>query len=67
MRDGYSQGATGVGSLTAEVVRILSRALRAAHFYERLRPASDQLLAEQGLTHGDLPRAAYRVLTEDGP
>jgi hypothetical protein len=45
-----------------DVLQILSRALRAAHYYETLRPASGQLLADRGLKHGDLPRAAFKVL-----
>ena len=31
--------------------------------YETLRIASDQTLAELGLTRNDVPRAAYRMLT----
>jgi hypothetical protein len=45
-----------------DVLQILSRALRAVHYYETLRPASGQLLADRGLKHGDLPRAAFSVL-----
>lgn len=44
------------------VLQILSRALRAVHYYETLRPASSQFLADRGLNHGDLPRAAFKVL-----
>ena len=45
-----------------DVLQILSRARLAVHYYETLRPASSQLLADRGLNHGDLPRAAFKVL-----
>jgi len=46
----------------SELVSILSRALQAAHAYETLRTASSRQLAKEGLTHSDLPRAAYTIL-----
>ena len=46
-----------------DTVHIMLRALAAAHHYETLRIASDQTLAELGLTRNDVPRAAYRMLT----
>jgi hypothetical protein len=50
--------------LFLEVLSILSRAGQAAHYYETRRTASRQWLAEQGLEPGDLPRAAYEILTD---
>jgi hypothetical protein len=46
-----------------DALRMASRALAAAHYYETLRVASDQMLARRGLTRGDVPRAVYRMLT----
>jgi hypothetical protein len=53
---------TGHLEWCSELVSILSRALQAAHAYETLRTASGRQLAKQGLTHSDLPRAAYTIL-----
>ena len=53
---------TGHLEWCSELVSILSRALQAAHAYETLRTASSRQLAKQGLTHSDLPRAAYTIL-----
>jgi hypothetical protein len=48
-----------------EILSICSRAQIAAHHYEQLKPLSDSDLAAKGLTRGDVPRAAFRKLTED--
>ena len=47
-----------------EILSICSRGLIAAHHYERLKAQSDADLAANGLQRGDLPRAAFRKLTE---
>ena len=47
-----------------EILSILSRAQIAAHHYEQLKPLSDSDLAAKGLTRSDVPRAAFRKLTE---
>lgn len=60
--DVASGPAARFGEPLFDVVHILSRALYAAHYYETLRPASGQLLANRGLSRGDLPRAAFKVL-----
>jgi hypothetical protein len=57
-------GSVRLFGLAQEVLRIQSRALSVAQAYETLRAASDPLLARQGLRRSDLPRAAYRMLTD---
>jgi hypothetical protein len=57
-------GSVRLFGLAQEVFRIQSRALSVAQAYETLRVASDPLLARQGLRRSDLPRAAYRMLTD---
>ena len=52
-------------SLLREVLSIFTRARVAANYYEELKPQSEADLAEKGLTRGDLPRAAFRKLTEN--
>jgi hypothetical protein len=47
-----------------EILSICSRGLTAAHHYERLKSQSDTDLAAKGLQRGDVPRAAFRKLTE---
>lgn len=47
-----------------EILGIFTRAADAAHYYEKLRPMSDEALADRGLTRADLPRAVLRRLTE---
>jgi hypothetical protein len=49
-----------------DALRIMSRALEAAHAYEMLRAASGRSLARRGLTRSDVPRTVYRVLTGGG-
>lgn len=48
-----------------ELSRIMSRAASAAHFYETMNSRSNAYLKQKGLRRSDLPRAAYKVLTEE--
>ena len=48
-----------------EVLRICRRAGDAAHYYEELKPQSDQALEEKGLKRSDLPRAAFEKLSDE--
>ena len=48
-----------------EILRICSRAAAAAHYYEQLKPLSDQALAARGLKRADLPRVAFEKLSEE--
>ena len=59
------QGAPGLIGRIKEILAIFSRAMDAAHTYEELKPMSDAALAERGLTRADLPRAAFRKLTQE--
>ena len=47
-----------------EILSICSHGLTAAHHYERLKSQSDADLSANGLQRGDVPRAAFRKLTE---
>ena len=47
-----------------EILAICSRGLIAAHHYEQLKSQSDTDLAAKGLQRGDVPRSAFRKLTE---
>ena len=47
-----------------EVLRICRRAQEAAHYYEELKPQSNQALAGKGLKRSDLPRAAFEKLSD---
>lgn len=57
-------GSVRLFGLAQEVLRIQSRALSVAEAYQALRAASEPLLARRGLRRSDLPRAAYRMLTD---
>jgi hypothetical protein len=57
------RGADLLQSLS-EVLAVLSQALTASHHYEELRRKCDAALAQRGLNRADLPRAAYRELTQ---
>ena len=61
-----ASGRAGMGalSLLREVLAIFTRARVAASYYEELKPQSQADLADKGLTKADLPRAAFRKLTE---
>jgi hypothetical protein len=48
-----------------EMLTICSRAQAAAQHYEDLKPMSNADLAERGLDRADVPRAAFRKLTEE--
>lgn len=48
-----------------ELLRIMSRAASAAHYYEAMRYQSNAHLKQKGLRRSDLPRAAYKILTEE--
>jgi uncharacterized protein YjiS (DUF1127 family) len=54
----------GLLSLLREVLAIFTRAQVAANYYEELKPQSEADLADKGLTRADVPRAAFRKLTE---
>jgi hypothetical protein len=56
----------GLLSLLREVLAIFTRAQVAANYYEELKPQSEAEadLADKGLTRADVPRAAFRKLTE---
>jgi hypothetical protein len=49
----------------AELLCVMRRAASAAHFYEAMKSRSDAYLEQKGLRRSDLPRAAYKVLTEE--
>jgi hypothetical protein len=67
VRDAFDDPAVrrnvGLLATVGDAVRIMSRALTAAHYYDTLKAASDQALRAAGLTRGDVPRAVYRRLT----
>jgi hypothetical protein len=47
-----------------DILSICSHGLAAAQHYEKLKSQSDADLAATGLHRGDVPRAAFRKLTE---
>jgi hypothetical protein len=55
---------TGLLALVKDVIDTCARAHAAAHYYEELRPMSDQALADRGLTRAGLARAAFMKLSE---
>jgi len=47
-----------------DILQACSQAADAAHYYEQLRPLSDEALADRGLTREDIPRAVLRKLSD---
>jgi hypothetical protein len=47
-----------------DILSICAHGLVAAHHYEQLKSQSDADLAGKGMRRGDLPRSAFRKLTE---
>ena len=56
---------TGLLNLIVDALAVCRRARAAADHYEELKSLSAQALAARGLTRAELPRAAFKKLSQE--